>query len=33
MAGLDSYEFLKDLDWIGLIGNQLLELQWPNLIR
>ncbi|KAG6989283.1 putative transcriptional regulatory protein [Fusarium oxysporum f. sp. conglutinans] len=28
-----GFGFLEDLDWIGLIGNQLLELQWSNLIR
>jgi hypothetical protein len=28
-----GFRFLEDLDWIGLIGNQLLELQWSNLIR
>jgi hypothetical protein len=31
--GWTGFGFLEDLDWIGLIGNQLLELQWSNLIR
>jgi hypothetical protein len=31
--GWTGFGFLEDLDWIGLIVLELLELQWSNLIR
>ena len=28
--GWIGFHVSQNLDWIGLIGNRLLELQWPN---